>query len=45
MQYLSQWKEKKESQKAKKMSFPSLLQERRERGQMGKAHRQNASII
>ena len=37
LEYLSQRKEKKESQKAKKKSSPSLLKERRVRGQMGKA--------
>ena len=40
LEYLSNRKEKKESQKAKKMSSPSLLKERRERGQIGKVHRQ-----
>jgi hypothetical protein len=48
LEYLSQRKEKNESQKAKKNELPvstSLLKERRERGQMGKAHRQNASTI
>jgi hypothetical protein len=48
LEYLSQRKEKNESQKAKKDELPvstSLLKERREGGKMGKAHRQNASII
>ena len=31
--------------KQRKMSSPSLIKERRERGQMGKSHRQNASMI
>jgi hypothetical protein len=47
LEYLSHRKEEKESQKTKKNELPvstSLLKERRERGQMGKAHRENANL-
>jgi hypothetical protein len=48
LEFLPQRKEENESRKAKKNELPvstPLLKERRERGQMGKVHRQNASII